>query len=158
MVLAPVAGVLVGRLGTRFVLSLSMALAAVGFVALIAARAQSWGVIAGALILFTGISFGYASLPVALIEHVDPGDVGIATGVNSVIRSVGSALASAFAATVLARDLIPHTSLPREEQYALVFTVGAVIALLTAGLVSLALPSARPAAQIAEQEVLGQAD
>src|SRR5207253_5674470 len=67
----------------------------------------------------------------------------IANSVNSIARSVGMSLGTAFVVTMVTRNLIPGAPLPREAQYVWIFIVGAAIALAAGTLVALALPRTR---------------
>ncbi|MGY5052069.1 hypothetical protein ACWDE0_41905 [Streptomyces sp. 900105755] len=94
LVTAPLGGELVARLGPRATLVLSMLPAAVSLTALACFHNASWQVILATLGTFTTVVFGYAAISALLGEHVDRAETGIANSVNSVARTVGSALAS----------------------------------------------------------------
>jgi len=114
------------------------------------------------VIVNTGVTFGYAALPALLIAHVTPAETGIANSVNSISRSVGMSLGTAFVVTMMTRNAIPGpVPLPREAQFVSVFVVGAVLAAIAAAVVAGALPRVRRVpltpAEVEADEVLGAA-
>ncbi|MGW9032890.1 MFS transporter, partial [Streptomyces sp. NPDC055722] len=145
LVTAPLGGELVARLGPRATLVLSMLLAAASFAALACFHNASWQVILATLGTFTAVVFGYAAVPALLSEHVDRAETGIANSVNSVARTVGSALASAVLTALLTRNYIPGlaVALPRAHQYTLFFLTGVGATVLRALLVAVGLRSHR---------------
>jgi MFS family permease len=159
---APVGGRLVARFGAKATLVIAAVLAGAGFTMLAALHSATWEVILGALVVNTGVTFGYAALPALLIAHVEPAETGIANSVNSISRSVGMSLGTAFVITMMTRNPIAGpVPLPREVQFVTVFGTGAVLAVIAAAVVGWALPRARRAdltvAEVEADEVLGAA-
>jgi MFS family permease len=158
---APLGGRLVSRFGAKATLVIAAVLALAGFTVLAVLHAATWQVIVGAAIVNTAVMFGYAALPALLIANVAPAETGIANSVNSIARSVGMSLGTAFVVTMLTRNLLPGVPLPHEQQYVVIFVVAAVLSALTAALVAFALPRSRPAplstAEAEEEDVLGAA-
>ena len=159
---APLGGRLVARFGAKATLVIAALLAGAGFALLAGLHSATWEVVLGALVVNTGVTFGYAALPALLIAHVEPAETGIANSVNSISRSVGMSLGTAFVITMMTRNPIPGpVPLPREAQFVTVFVVGAVLAAIAAAIVGWALPRARPvtltAAEVDADEVLGAA-
>jgi MFS family permease len=160
---APLGGRLVGRFGAKATLVVAALLAFAGFGMLAVLHSATWEVIAGAAIVNTAVMFGYAALPALLIENVSPAETGIANSVNSIARSVGMSLGTAFVVTMLTRNLIPGAPvpLPHEGQFVAIFVVGAAFAAAAAALVALALPRNRRSAlttlEVEEEDVFGAA-
>ncbi len=82
------------------------------------------------------MTIGFAALPALLVQAVEPAETGVANSVNSIARSVGSAVASALIVTVLSSNIDPVTHLPKVAAYdwilglgAAAFTVNLVISL-----------------------------
>jgi hypothetical protein len=76
-------------------------------------------------------------MPALIVASVPAHQSGIANGINSISRSVGSAVASAVITTLLASKAIrlPHgmPALPQESQFTLGFAIaGAAFALVVA--------------------------
>jgi MFS family permease len=162
VITAPVGGRLVARFGAKATLVIAAVVAGAGFATLAVLHAATWEVILGALVVNTGVTFGYAALPALLVAHVEPAETGIANSVNSIARSVGMTLGTAFVVTMMTRNPIPGPlPLPRESQLVAVFVVGAALALLAAATVAWALPRTRQprltAAEVEADDVLGAA-
>jgi predicted MFS family arabinose efflux permease len=145
IVTAPMGGRLVSTLGAKATLVIAAVLAAAGFAFLALVHATTWQVIVGSVAVNTGVMFGYAALPALLVEHVDRTETGIANSVNSIARSVGMSLGTAFVVALLARNLIPGAPvpLPHESQFTLIFVVGAALSAATALVLIWAMPAGR---------------
>ena len=159
---APLGGRLVARFGAKATLVIAATLAGAGFALLAVLHSATWEVIVGALLVNTAVTFGYAALPALLVAHVEPAETGIANSVNSIARSVGMSLGTAFVVTMVTRNPIPGpVPLPREAQLVTVFVIGAVLAVIAAVVVASALPRVRPAkltvAEVEADDVLGAA-
>jgi MFS family permease len=142
VVTAPLAGKLVARSGGKTTLVAAMLMTTAGFAFMAVFHRSSWQVIAGTFTVMTGVTFGYAALPALLVEHVPPAETGIANSVNSIARTIGSSLASAFVVMLLTSNLIPGipVALPHQSQYVITFAVGAIGAGFAAVLVLFGLP------------------
>jgi MFS family permease len=130
-------GVLVRRLGARVTLAAGACFGVVGFTWLTVAHETSASVIGAGMVIGLAISFGYAAMPALIVASVPAHQSGIANGINSISRSVGSAVASAVITTLLASKTIrlPHgmPALPQESQFTLGFAIaGAAFALVVA--------------------------
>lgn len=122
---AQLGGRLVNRLGGKPVLVVAAALDGLGMLWLSTEHDQAWQVVLGAIAINAAISFGYAALPALLAEEVPASQTGIANSVNSIARCVGSSTASALVVTILASMTDPHTGVPIESSFVLVFAIGA---------------------------------
>ncbi|MFE2263155.1 MFS transporter [Streptomyces griseosporeus] len=130
-------GVLVRRLGARVTLAAGACFGVVGFTWLTVAHETSASVIGAGMVIGLAISFGYAAMPALIVASVPAHQSGIANGINSISRSVGSAVASAVITTLLASKTIrlPHgmPALPQESQFTIGFAIaGAAFALVVA--------------------------
>ncbi|MGH2499033.1 MAG: MFS transporter [Candidatus Limnocylindria bacterium] len=103
IVIAPLAGALGDRVGERplIVGGLALNAAGLGAIALIAAPGLTYGALLAALIV-TGIGAS-AAIPVvqsALIDSVEPSDVGKASGANNMTQELGGAIGVAILVAV----------------------------------------------------------
>jgi EmrB/QacA subfamily drug resistance transporter len=131
----PLGGWLGPRIGFRAVLAMGTVAATLGFVVLALASSQEWHFVLSGLLLGVGIAFSFSSMINLIVGAVDARDVGIATGINTITRTVGGAFGSAVAAAILTADLIPGSRVPTEGAYTTAFVVaaiGGVAALLAA--------------------------
>ncbi|WP_033338781.1 MFS transporter [Catenuloplanes japonicus] len=162
VITAPLGGRLVSRFGAKATLVIAAVLAGLGFAMLAVLHNATWQVILGALVVNSAVTFGYAALPTLLIANVTPAETGIANSVNSIARSIGMSLGTAFVVTMMTRNPIPGPiPLPAESQFTTVFVIGASLAALAAATVAFLLPHPRrPNPTVSEAEtddVLGAA-
>jgi EmrB/QacA subfamily drug resistance transporter len=102
---SPLAGALVGRIGTRLPLTIGPLVVAAGF--LIALRVDSnssyWTVVLPMiLIIALGMSGAVAPLTTAVLTSVDQQHTGSASGINSAVARTGGLVATALLGSVLA--------------------------------------------------------
>ncbi|MFD5441827.1 MFS transporter [Streptomyces tendae] len=138
LIAAQLGGTLVDRVGARVTLVAGSVSGVVGFLALALAHDTGWSIAAAGVLTGIAVSFGFATLPAFIVDGVPSHQSGIANGINSIARSVGSSTGSAVITTLLASNLLPHLPagappLPAETQYTLVFTLGAVAFALVCG-------------------------
>ena len=126
-VTATLSGRFIDRLGARPVLVSGALTGVVGFLWLALAHSQPWQVIAAGIWTNAYISLAYGALPALVVSEVDGGETGVATGVNAIARTVGSAIAAAVVAVLLGRPLAT-TGMPPEHAFVTIFIAGAVTA------------------------------
>lgn len=126
--LSPVAGQVVARAGALWVMLAGGVSALAGFVLFTLARGEVWQVIAFGVLLQLAVVVAFAALPALVVDAVEPSETGVANAVNSICRSVGSALASAVIVTVVAGSLDPLTGAPTARAFTVVGVLGAVSA------------------------------
>lgn len=124
VLLAPFAGSVVTRFGGLPTLVVGGTFGTVGFVLLTWFRSESWAVIVAGLVTQVSVTIAYAALPSLVVQAVREDETGVANAVNSICRSVGQALGSALAVTLLAAHLDPATGLPRDLAFTLVGLIG----------------------------------
>ena len=138
----PLAGRMGSRLGFRVTLAIGTALSMVAFLVLALEHAHPWQFIVGGAFLGAGISFAFASMANLIVAAVPQSDVGIATGINTIMRTVGGAFGSAVAIAILTADTLGGSPVPTEHAYTTAFLVSAGGALLALG-AALCVPSRR---------------
>jgi EmrB/QacA subfamily drug resistance transporter len=142
LICGPLAGLLGNRIGFRAVLAAGTIANAISFAILAVAHDTTAQFIASNLILGVGISFGFASMANLIVGLVDPSEVGVATGINTIMRTVGGAFGAAVVTALLTADTIGASSIPTEHAYTEAFTISIVICLL-ALLAALWIPRSR---------------
>jgi EmrB/QacA subfamily drug resistance transporter len=126
LIAGPVAGVVGQRIGFRKTLAIGAGSATASFVVLALEHAHPWEfVIAGAL-LGTGITFAMASMANLIVDAVPQSEVGVATGINTITRTIGGAFGAAVATAILTADTIGNSSTPAEGAYTAAFVMSAV--------------------------------
>jgi EmrB/QacA subfamily drug resistance transporter len=133
-------GAQTGRLEKRFgskIPLLAGGLSTTGaYLLLTGARNQRWEVYVACALLGAGIGLAFAAMVNLIIENVGPAQTGIATGMNTVTRTVGGAFGGAATASAI-------TGSPGNHGYTVAFALCA-IALAFGVLVGVAIPSRRP--------------
>jgi MFS family permease len=113
------------------------------FLMLSLAHSGRWEVYVAMLLLGSGIGLAFAAMANLIIENVGPGETGVATGMNTVTRTIGGAFGGAATASLLAATVGPAGGYPTAHGYTEAFGVCA-LALAVGVLVGLAIPGRRP--------------
>jgi EmrB/QacA subfamily drug resistance transporter len=133
LVAGPLAGGLGARIGFRTTLAAGAGLATMAFVFLALAHAHPWQFIVSAALLGCGISFAFASMANLIVGAVPQSEVGVATGINTIMRTVGGAFGAAVASAILTGNTIAGSSLPSESAYTAAFVLSAAGGVLAVG-------------------------
>ena len=120
----PLAGRLEMAIGFRATLATGGAFTTAAFVLLAFEHGHEWNFLAAGVLLGAGISF--ASMANLIVGAVPQSDVGVATGINTVTRTVGGAFGSAVATAILLGD--SAGGLPSEGAYTAAFILAAAAA------------------------------
>jgi MFS family permease len=150
LVAGPLAGIFGRRVGSRWPLALGMLLVAIGAASFAAFHDHPWQIVAGMIVLGTGVGFAFAAMPKLISDAVDPSETGVANGMNTVMRSVGGVVGGQVGAALVSTWLIAGTAVPAETGYTAAFWVSAVAALAGVGIALLIAPGRRERAAAAE--------
>jgi MFS family permease len=104
------------------------------------AHDASWQIYVAMLIMGVGIGFAFASMANLIVESVPAQQTGIATGMNTIVRSIGGAIGAQASASIIAGTL-SHGDFT-EHGFTIAFGVAAGTLALGAG-VALLIPSPR---------------
>jgi EmrB/QacA subfamily drug resistance transporter len=138
LVAGPIAGTLAGRRGSKLPLLLGTAFAGISFTLLAVAHSQEWQIILAVTLLGLGIGLSFASMANLIVEAVPQHQTGEATGINTIMRTVGGAFGGQIAAAIIADHIDASTGLAAESGFTAAFVLGAValgIAMLAASLI-----------------------
>ena len=102
MLVAPLAGWLGGRIGSKLPLQLGTAIAAAAFVFLALVHDEPWSIYVGTALLGLGIGLSFASMANLIVEAVDQRHTGVATGINTIMRLIGGSIGGQVAASIVA--------------------------------------------------------
>ena len=133
LVAGPFAGRLGTRIGHRTVLATGALLTSSAFVWLTVAHEHPWEVLVSSALLGAGISFSFAAMANLIVRAVPQSDVGIATGINTVMRTMGGSFGSSIATAILAASTVSAADHPSEGAYTAAFAFSAVAGLLAFG-------------------------
>ena len=109
---APLAATFAHRFGNRWVVTAGMSLEAVGIVAtslLLSPNVSGLALAPSLFVYGIGVGFATAQLTSLVLSDIPPERSGIASGANSTLRQVGSALGIAILGTVLFSSLVGGT-------------------------------------------------
>lgn len=126
------AGRFEARLGAAFTLAVGATFAAVAYVWLAVRHDTPLDVMIFSGVQGIGFGIAYAALGTIAVEHVPMSQSGIASGINSLVRTAGGSIASAATAAILTSQLIANTSIPQIDGYVLSFVIAGIAAALTA--------------------------
>ncbi|HWH11024.1 MAG TPA: MFS transporter [Solirubrobacteraceae bacterium] len=96
------AGAISARFGSRVALIAGTAFATASFAMLAAAHAHPWEFLVAAALLGIGIGLAFAALGNLIVQAVPSHQTGVASGVNTVMRTLGGALGGQISATFIA--------------------------------------------------------
>jgi EmrB/QacA subfamily drug resistance transporter len=142
-----IVGAQTGRLeklfGSKPPLLAGAGLAMASFLLLTFARDARWEIYVAGALLGSGIGLAFAAMATLIIENVGPTQTGVATGMNTVTRTVGGGFGGAATASILAGS-VGLTGYPTGHAYSAAFLLCAG-ALAVGVLAGLAIPQRRPA-------------
>src|SRR3954454_22166310 len=142
LVAGPFAGRLATRVNSRLPLVLGTFFGMLAFIVFTLFHGSEWEICVGGALLGIGIGFSFASMANLVVESVPRNEVGVATGINTIMRSLGGALGAQLVASLLTGKTIAGSPIPAEAAYTDAFIVAAVAAGL-AMVAALAIPHPR---------------
>jgi EmrB/QacA subfamily drug resistance transporter len=101
LVAGPASGWLGNRFGSRTPLLLGIALVALGFVQLAVLHSEHWHIYVNSVATGAGIGLAFAAMATLIVDAVDQSQTGVATGMNTIMRSIGGALGAQIAASII---------------------------------------------------------
>ncbi|MBA2331517.1 MAG: MFS transporter, partial [Actinobacteria bacterium] len=128
----PAAGLLGRRFGSKWPLAGGMLIVSVAALVLARANDEPWHVVAASGALGVGVGFAFAAMVALIAENVDASEMGVATGMNTVVRMVGSVVGGQVGAALLTAQTIGNTSAPAESAFTTTFALSAAAALAAA--------------------------
>jgi EmrB/QacA subfamily drug resistance transporter len=137
LVAGPLAGTLAGRTGSKLPLLIGTAAAAASFGFLAIAHSEEWQIALAVVLLGFGIGMSFASMANLIVEAVPQHQTGEATGMNTIMRTVGGACGAQIAAAIVTGHLEPGTSFPAESGFTEAFAMGSVALLIALGAAAL---------------------
>jgi MFS family permease len=142
LVASPVGALLDRWISSRGVIAVGLLITTASVASLIWLHSRPWQLML--MTGVTGIGYGFASTGMynAAVAAVAAGETGIATGLNTTARSVGTAIGSLIAGAIITTNISPVTKLPGPAGFVTAFAVGAAV-LLVGVAVTATLPSRR---------------
>jgi MFS family permease len=141
LLLAPVSSWLMRTFGAKYALSLGAAVLAVGYLLSFFLMSAPWEILIATLVCAAGVGIGYAAMPTLIMDAVPMREAGSAVGINALMRSVGTTVASAVMAAVLTGRTMAlgGVEIPTQTAFKICFLV-ATAAALVGSLLALTIP------------------
>jgi EmrB/QacA subfamily drug resistance transporter len=146
MVAGPAAGIIGQRHGRILPLRLGLASLILSVTLLATVHDEPWNIYAWMVFMGIGLAFCFASLGTLVIDYSRPGETGVVSGMNTIMRTIGASLGAQVSAAIISANTLPGTEIPLERGFTIAFTLSAVGALL-AFLPTLLLSRRGPARQ-----------
>ncbi len=149
MLLSPVSARLITRFGPRPTLMTGALVIAAGYVFAILLMGNAFELIMASVIIGAGVGIAYAAMPALIMGSVPVTETASANGLNSLMRSVGTAVSSAVMAAMLAQLTITVGGLPVPSLFGFRATFAvAALAALTGVLLAGLVPKTRTAPEL----------
>jgi MFS family permease len=127
---APVATTLSRRFSAAAAFRCGAVLAAVALALFAVAHEDAWTLYVGAAVLGLAYGLAFASLGGLVVGAVEQRQTGAATGINTILRTIGGALGAQVAAVILENSTGSGSPLPTEGGFITAFLASAVVALV----------------------------
>ena len=150
MLFAPVSSRLINSIGARLTLMIGAAILGGGYLLAFALTATAWQLMIATLVISIGVGIGYAAMPTLVLDASPAHEAGSAVGINTLMRSVGTTVASALMGTLLTSSthVLGPIQVPTEGAFKLCFLIGAGAAFL-----GVAITAAIPRTVTADEQV-----
>jgi MFS family permease len=133
LVFSAFAGRIAARIGAAYSLCLGSLFAGTSYLWLAVAHAHAYDVLGFSAVQGIGFGIAYAALGTLAVQHVPMDQSGIASGINSLVRTAGGSVAGAVTASVLTASTVTGMpGVPTSGAYVLCFVVICVGAALSA--------------------------
>jgi predicted MFS family arabinose efflux permease len=124
ILLAPMAGTVVDRIGALPTLLTGAVSGVVAFVVFALGRSEPSLVVVAGLLSQVWVTVAYAALPTLVVRAVQRSETGVANAVNSIARSLGQAVGSTLTVALLGASLDPATGQPSASGFTAVALLG----------------------------------
>jgi EmrB/QacA subfamily drug resistance transporter len=142
LVTGAAAGRLELRFGSRLALVAGTVATAASFLMLTVAHTTRGEIVVAGLLMGSGIGLAFAALPNLIVEAVPADQTGVATGINTIARTIGGGFGTQIAGTAIAASVVAGGQ-PHEAGFTEAFAI--ITGLLALGtLAALAIPRRDP--------------
>jgi MFS family permease len=145
LVFAPVSSNLMRTLGAKYTLMIGATVLGAGYLVGFFLMDAPWQILVSSIVASAGVGIGYAAMPTLILDNVPMREAGSAVGLNALMRSVGTTLASAIMATVLTSSTTSFGgfALPSESAFKWCFALGVIAAFVGVAIAAM-VPRTRP--------------
>ena len=155
MIFAPISGILINRIGAKITLAIGAAILGCGYLLAFFLMDAAWKLMLASIVCAIGVGVGYAAMPTLIMGSVPATEAGAAVGLNGLMRSLGTTVASAVMALILASATISlgGTEVPDQSTFTWCFLVAAAAAFVGMA-ITLTIPSRRGSSNVSEEQPL----
>ncbi|MFE2998354.1 MFS transporter [Nocardia sp. NPDC059246] len=117
------------KIGPAYTLAIGAAFAGLSMGWLAVSHDHKFDMIMANVLQGTGFGIGYAALGTLAVQHVPMSESGIASGINSLVRTAGGSIAGAITGSILTAHVLhlgPHAAVPTEGAYVASFATLAI--------------------------------
>lgn len=139
LAMSPVAGRLERSFGAKPLLVTGATIIAITYLAAVLINLEVWHVLVINIVIGIGIGLGYAAMPTLIMQAVPAHETGAANGLNTLMRGLGTSIAAAAIAAILAQSAIPfgEGTVPSADGFQLALIFGLVAAVVCAVIAAL---------------------
>lgn len=132
MAMSPVAGRLERLRGPKPLLVGGASVIAVSYGLALLFHAEVWQILIVNVLLGVGVGLGYAAMPALIMQAVPIHETGAANGLNTLMRSLGTAVAAAVVGAILAQSVTEVNGItgPSEQGFMITLTLGLIAAVV----------------------------
>jgi MFS family permease len=130
----PLAGAIGRRVGSKWPLAGGMLIVSLAATLFAVAHDDPWPVLVASALLGFGVGGAFAAMAALIADNVEAEEMGVAGGMNTVVRMIGAVVGGQVGATLLTAQTIGDTTVPAESAYTTTFALSAVTALVAAGI------------------------
>ncbi|MGV9413357.1 MFS transporter [Nocardia sp. NPDC003693] len=116
-------GRIAAKIGPAYTLAIGSAFAGLSMGWLTFSHDHGYDMIIANVLQGTGFGIGYAALGTLAVQHVAMSESGIASGINSLVRTAGGSIAGAVTASILSAHVMAGTHAPSVGAYVASFAV-----------------------------------
>ncbi|MFI5673219.1 MFS transporter [Streptomyces cellulosae] len=157
MATAPVSAGVSKAKGPKVTLMIGAVIVACGYGLNIVLMSEVWHLVMVSCVIGAGIGFTYGSMPALIMGAVPASETAAANSLNTLMRSIGTSVASAIAGVILSQMTITlgGYALPSKDGFRTVMAIGAGAALLAFAIAAF-IPRQRPAVMSAPAPTAGE--
>jgi MFS family permease len=136
MVVAGLSAAVSKAKGPKVTLMIGALIVAAGYALNIVMMSQVWQLILVSCVIGAGIGFAYGALPLLIMGAVPVSETAAANSINTLMRAIGTSVASAIAGVILAHmtTTFGTTALPSQNGFKVIMAIGCGAALASLAL------------------------
>lgn len=143
MAVSPLSGHLISTRGAKPTLVTGALVMTAGYASTLLLMDSTWGIMVAAAITFAGVGLAYGAMPSLILASVPYSEMGSANSFNTLMRSIGQAMAAAVLGVVLAKMVTDFEGMvvPTEDGFRVSALIGVGVALAAAGVAAIIPPA-----------------